>query len=386
MMEERVVAAAAAEHPAAVDEHSAVYVEGLAGAVHTVHASGARRQVFRRWDILRYGPLAILRHLWVQLAVLGAMFSSCAYIFHLYQGLGIVQATLASVSTITTIGIYAPAGGITHLPTYEQVSLIVIFLVSVGAAASLVQGVLSQMVDKSLWTEEVLRNEVGKMSGHTIIMGYSYLGKYVAEQLDELNLPYVVIIRHAEHVPGLRREGVPAFSAPVTEFHRTLELVGVRRAGSMICTFEEDPDNLIAILYANKVRPELRIITTVHDRELIGSAQMAGADVVVPTANVLGGLLAVATVSKEVSGVLLSSKIPGRYLAEFTVPAGRKFTFGQLNAIAPILLVFEQGQVRTNPPDDFVVSPGSTILVLASPDTIAKLRSHLGGPVSAPIE
>jgi voltage-gated potassium channel len=360
--------------------------EGLAGAVHAVNHDGARRrQVFRRWDVLRYGPRAILRHLWLQLTVLVTMFTSCAFVFHYFQGLDAVAALLASVSTITTIGIYAPAGGITHLLLAEQVSLIVIFLVSVGAAASLVQGVISQMVDKSLWTEEVLRNEVDKMSGHTLVMGYSYLGRYVAEQLDELGLPYVVIIRHAEHVPALRRDGVPAFSAPVTEFHRVLELVGVRRAGSMICTFEEDPDNLIAILYANKVRPELRIITTVHDRELIGSAQMAGADVVVPTANILGGLLAVATVSKEVAGVLLSSKIPGRYLAEFTVPAHRTFTFGQLNSIAPILLVFEQGQVRTNPPDDYKITAGSTILVLCSPGTIAKLREHLGGPVSTPI-
>ncbi|MCI4351073.1 MAG: NAD-binding protein [Thermoplasmata archaeon] len=360
--------------------------EGLGGAVHPAgHAPGRRRQVFRRWDILRYGPRAILRHLWLQLTVLVAMFTSCAFVFHYFQGLDAVSATLASVSTITTIGIYAPSGGITHLFLAEQVSLIVIFLVSVGAAASLVQGVISQMVNKSLWTEEVLRNEVGKMSGHSIVMGYSHLGRYVAEQLDELGLPYVVIVRHADHVDALRRDGVPAFSAPVTEFHRVLEQVGVRRAGSMICTFEEDPDNLIAILYANKVRPELRIITTVHDRDLIGSAQMAGADVVVPTANILGGLLAVATVSKEVAGVLLSSKIPGRYLAEFTVPSHRKFTFGQLNEIAPILLVFEQGQVRTNPPDDYVISAGSTVLVLTSPETIAKLRQHLGGPVSTPV-
>lgn len=354
--------------------------EGLAGGSEPPRESVGPQHFFRRRDILRYGPVAILRHLWIQLGILFGMFASCAAVFWRYQHLGWVSAALASVSTITTIGIYSPAGGIQNVTPMEQLFLIVIFLIAVGAAASLVQGVVSQVVNRELWTEEVLRREVERMQGHAILMGYSNLGRYVAEKLDELGIPYVVVSRHLDHVAALRKEGVPIFGAHVTEFHRTLEQVGVRRAASMICTFEEDPDNLIAILYANKVKPELRIITTVHDRDLVPSAKMAGADVIVPVSNILGGLLAVAAVSHEVAGVLLSSKIPGRYLAEFTVPAGRQFRYSELNRLAPVLLVLEGGQVRTNPPDDHPLGPGTTLLVLASPETIPRLRHRLGSP------
>ena len=369
--------------PIANEARTAPVSEGLSGANgFFVDEPVLRRQVFRRRDIVRYGPVAVLRHLWIQIAVLVAMFASCAGVFEYYQGLDPISAVLASVSTITTIGIYSPNGGITGLPASEQVALIIIFLVSVGAAASLVQGVVSQLVNKGLWTEEVLRREVDKMRGHVIVMGYAHLGKYVAQKLDELKLPYVVIVRHTDDLQKLRQEGVPVFGGPVTEFHRVLEQVGVRRAGSMICTFEEDTDNLIAILYANKVRPELRIITTVHDRDLVESARLAGADVVVPTSNILGGLLAVAAVSSEVSGVLLSSKIPGRYLAEFTIPRQPSLTFGALNQIAPVLLVLEGSQVVTNPPDSHALPAGSTVLFLAAPETIARLRVVLGTPES----
>ncbi|HZY71041.1 MAG TPA: NAD(P)-binding protein [Thermoplasmata archaeon] len=359
--------------------------EGLAGAERAPFETdpNLRRQVFLKRDILRYGPIAILRHEWVQLLTLLAMFTACAVVFWHYQGLDAVTAILASVSTITTIGIYSPVGGIQSVGPFEKIALIIIFLISVGAAASLVQGVVSRLVNKEVWTEEVLRHEVDRMSGHTIVMGYSHLGRYVAEKLDELRISYVVIVHQPEAVTALRAEGVPAFGAPATGFHRVLEQVGVRRAASLICTFDQDQDNLIAILYANKVRPELRIITTVHDRDLVESARLAGADVIVPTANILGGLLGIAAVSSEVAGVLLSARIPGRYLAEFEVPAGRRLTFSQVNAIAPILLVMENGQVLTNPPDHHEIPPGSTVLVLASPDSIRALRAHFGAPVSS---
>lgn len=308
------------------------------------------------------------------------MFASCAEIFVYYQGLDPLSAALASVSTITTIGIYSPGHGITSLPATEQLLLILTFLVAVGSAASLVQGVVSQAVNRAVWTEEVLDQEVQRMKGHTIIMGYSHLGRFVASKLDELGIQYVVVIHRPEDLARLRAEGVAAFAAPAKEFHRVLEKVGVRRAGTMICTFEDDTDNLMAILYANKVRPELRILSAVHDIGLVPSAQMAGADVVLPVSNVLGGLLAVASISREVAGVLLSSKIPGRYLAEFTVPGGRPYTFGQLNQIAPVLLLLHGEAVKTNPPDDYVVPPGTLALFLASSETIRQLRAAMGTP------
>ncbi len=366
--------------------------EALSGASLTPQEEvrkKAGRKVYRKTDILLYAPGAVLRHLWVQLVVLLAMFFSSAALFYAERvqlqnpTMDFVGALLASVSTITTIGIYAPPN-LVLLPDNVKVAFIIIFLVSVGAAASIVQTVMSQMVNRELWTEEVLRREVEKMKDHVIVMGYSYLGQYVGQKLQDMDVPYVVIVRHDQDLARLRNQGVPAFASTVAEFHKALEEVGVRRASTMICTFGEDPDNLIAILYANKVHPELRIITVVHDSDLVPSAKMAGADVVVPTANILGDLLGLSAVSREVAGVILSSKVPGRYLAEFEVPKGHDITFARLNALAPVLLVMQEGKMLSNPHDDFVIRAGSTAFVLTSAEAIHRVRHALGtGPVSA---
>lgn len=369
--------------------------EGLGGAEALAQRDQdprSRRRVYRRKDILLYAPGAILRRLWIPITVLLAMFLSSAALFYVERvalqnpTMDFIGALLAAVSTITTIGIYAPPN-LVLLPDNVKVAFIVIFLISVGAAASIVQTVMTQMVNRDLWTEEVLRKEVEKMKDHVIVMGYSYLGQYVGQKLGDMDVPYVVVVRHDQDLAKLRNQGVPAFGSPVAEFHKALEDVGVRRASTMICTFGEDPDNLIAILYANKVHPELRIITVVHDRDLVPSAKMAGADVVVPTANILGDLLGLSAVSREVAGVILSSKVPGRYLAEFEVPKGRDITFARLNALAPVLLVMQDGKMLSNPPDSFVIRAGSTAFLLTSTEALHRVRHALGtGPVSAATE
>jgi voltage-gated potassium channel len=350
----------------------------------------SRSRVFLQRDLLLYGPLGIFRRIWPQILALAAMFLLCAWVFQYYNGIAMFPTGLLdSVSTITTIGIYAPPFAKVQNSSNEQIVLIAIFLISVGIAASLVQGVVSQAADRELWTEETLRREVARMKDHVIVMGYSHLGRYAHEKLNELGVPHVVVTRHAESIPQLRREKVPAFAARVAEFHKILEEVGLRRASTVICAFDEDPDNLIATLYANKVNPDLRIVTTVHDRSLEASARLAGADVVIPTSNLLGELLGLAAVSEEVAGVLFSDRVPAKYIAEFLLPPRGAFTFGELNAIAPVLLVLQDGRTLANPSNDFVVKGGSTIFVLANPDDIERVRhrlrraTELGGPEEA---
>lgn len=59
-------------------------------------------------SMLKYEPYLLIKHIWIQLVLLAAMFFLGALVFHHYQGLDWLTALLGSVSTVTTIGIYAP--------------------------------------------------------------------------------------------------------------------------------------------------------------------------------------------------------------------------------------------------------------------------------------
>ena len=62
---------------------------------------------FRFYQLL-YGPIVFVKASYRQLLLLGAMFIIGAAIFVYFEHLPITSAFLASVSTITTIGLYVP--------------------------------------------------------------------------------------------------------------------------------------------------------------------------------------------------------------------------------------------------------------------------------------
>src|ERR1700722_16000562 len=108
-------------------------------AVEDRHIPIKRRAKFRResrslgfifYEAL-YEPIIFLQTVYRQIAILLVMFVSGAEIFSYYGHLPPIAALLASVSTITTIGLYVPNGGnFTTLNTTEAVLLIFMIIIS----------------------------------------------------------------------------------------------------------------------------------------------------------------------------------------------------------------------------------------------------------------
>jgi voltage-gated potassium channel Kch len=148
-----------------------------------------------------YGPLAFVKAVYRQVLVLAAVFVWGAAIFSYFDQLSWVNALLASVSTITTIGIYVPNGGnFFTLDPNEAVLLIILIIISVAVLASIVQSMVSMLVDGHLAKNEAQRQLLKRLKNHVIVFGYSYLGRYVTEKLDELGFDYVVMTKDPKRV------------------------------------------------------------------------------------------------------------------------------------------------------------------------------------------
>lgn len=254
---------------------------------------------------LKYGPYLLLRHIWIQLVLLAAMFFLGTVVFHYYQQLDWLTSLLGSVSTITTIGIYAP--NITAMPNSEKIWLVIIFIVSVGAAASLVQGIVSSLLRKELIVSEMDELKAKSLKGHVIIMGYSFLGKYVAGKLRELGLSSVVVARDETQAQLARSKGDIALVAPVAHSFEALKKAGIESACAVVVTYDHDGDNMLAIMAAKKLNPDARVITIVNEKELGEGAKAAQADVVIAPSEIMGQILAVSTVSSEIHKSYCSS-------------------------------------------------------------------------------
>jgi voltage-gated potassium channel len=325
----------------------------------------------RLLSVSAYGPYFLLKRIWIQLIVIALMFFFGAAVFKYYEGLDWLTALLGSVSTITTIGLYAP--NIVTMPGAEKILLIIVIIVSVGSAASLVQTLVSTITRKEFLMNEIDAIKVSTMNSHIIVMGYSFLGKYVAEKLKDMGVEFVVVAKDEEQVQIARSKGIIAISTPVNMAYESLKKAGVERAAALVATYDDDGDNMLIVMVAKQFNPNIRIVTIVNERELSEGAKIAKADVVIAPSDIIGHMLAAATASNEIVGAFLPGRFGGKSIAEFVIEKnGLKSEI--LEQVAPVLMINRGGEIFSSRGKDYVLEKGDKVYVLADHKSIARLR------------
>jgi voltage-gated potassium channel len=286
----------------------------------------------------------------------------------------LLTALLGAVSTITTIGIYNP--GILTMPASEKALLIVVFITSVGSAASLVQGTFTVALKSELRTEILTMRRVRRMKNHVIVVGYKFLGKYVVEDLKSLGLEFVVIAKDNDQMELLRKEGITAVAGQPAHIYETLKKAGIEKASYLISTFDDDGDNMLAVLSAKKLNKNIRAISIINDKELIESAKVAGSDTVAPIYDIIGRMLASSTISNEVAGIVMSEKLQSKYVVGFEITA-QGIKYGDVDRGDPILMVYRSGEVIHNMTADFELQKGDFLYILADNQSATSFKKRL---------
>jgi voltage-gated potassium channel len=330
-----------------------------------------------------YEPIVFLHAVYRQLAILAAMFLAGAEIFSYYGGLPPIAAFLASVSTITTIGLYVPNGGnFTTLNQTEAILLIVMIIVSVGAGASILQTTVGAFINGDLAKGKVEEKLMERLKSHVIVFGYGHLGKYVIEKLEELGLDYVVVTTDPQLYSGLVKRHVLAVLEHETQPIEALRQAGIDRAGMLIVAHQNDPENMMVTLSARKLRPGMRIVSVVHDSDLIEAAKSSGADMVIPASATIGHLLALSAATKDLVGIVFSEEIGTKEIARFSVFKSSKLIgkgLREVSKLATIIGMVRAGAVVQDLFDPaFLLAEGDTILVLGDPANLETLESEAG--------
>ena len=331
-----------------------------------------------------YGPIVLLKAIFRQVILLFLMFVWGAVIFTYYTPPGSISlpplsAFLASVSTITTIGLYVPNGGnFSTMPQPEAAFLIIMIIVSVGAGASIVQGTISAVVSGDLAKGEAEKKLITRLKQHVIVFGYSHLGRYVAEKLDELNFDYVVLTKDPNVYHELLRKDMFAVLEYSTQPITALTEAGIERASIVVVAHENDSENMLVILSARKLRPDVRIISVVHDQSLIETAKNAGADMVIPASVTVGHLLALSAVTRDLVGIVFSEKIGTKEIAQFSIFKSSILIgkgMQEVSKYATVIGVVRGDEVVKNVFDPaFSLKENDTLLVLGDPTNLFTLE------------
>ncbi len=184
------------------------------------------------------------------------------------------------VSTLTTVG-YGDIVVTSHLGK--------IFSVFVQLSGiPLVFGILFTLI--ITWMEKVIHSNIPtksskKLKDHIIICGYNRLIETLIEELNENNVPYILIEEDSELIKDLLKKNIHTIFGPVYE-EDTLKNANIKDAHFLIAN-RSDELNANIVLTARNIS-DLNIIAIVEDRSNKKYLKYAGATSVVSPKEMFG--------------------------------------------------------------------------------------------------
>ena len=193
------------------------------------------------------------------------------------------DAVYFTVVTYATVGY----GDITPLTSEARFFTVSMILVGLGAFATTFTFVVGPMIENRIKGVFKFMKRIHDISNHVIICGYTNLGKALIKNLQEKNIPFMVLENSMERKAEFEEEYI---TVPGNTFQtETFEHARINRAKSVICAFEKDSDNILTILTVKEILEETdnnktKLISRIDYEENIDKAKKLGVtDIVSPT-------------------------------------------------------------------------------------------------------
>ena len=210
--------------------------------------------------------------------LLGILFLLGALGYRLTEGWDWGDSLWMVLITITTIGF----GEVEPLSAAGRIVTILI----IGGGLIVVQLSLQRFVALSesgyfrKMKELRLRRALRRMKNHVIICGFGRVGQEIAAQLQQKDVPFLVIESDPIAKNQASLKGINVLEADATLDH-TLHLAGIKECRSLIATLPSDADNLYVILSAKAINSICRLIARAASQEASNKLKLAGANVVI---------------------------------------------------------------------------------------------------------
>lgn len=216
----------------------------------------------------------------------------------LFFDYSIIDALYMTIITITTIGFgeVHPFGVGEKLFT---IGLILSSLFTFGyAVSSFSEYLISGQFFHQLKQRKV-KQEIEKLSNHTIVCGYGRNGKQAVSTLKSYGRNIVVIEQDEEHIKELEADRFLVIEGDATS-DETLLKAGVKNASSLITALPSDADNLFVVLTAKQLNGSCKIISRASNESSNKKLKFAGADNVIMPDKLGGGHMASLVVTPDV--------------------------------------------------------------------------------------
>lgn len=324
----------------------------------------------------------MVRRLSIAVLVLAALLAVGTLGYITIEGWGVLDSLYMTVITVGTVGFRE----VRPLSSAGQVFTMLLIVTGIGALGFSLGVFVDFLVEgrlRGLLEGRRMSRSIEELSGHHIIAGAGRVGSIVAESLADEDVPFVVVEKEEEAFEALRGKGWLAVRGDATEEPVLVE-AGVERASSLIAALDRDGANMFVTVTAKTLNPGLFVVSRSEHEASESALLKAGADRVI-TPNVIGGRRMASLVTHPFVSHYLDLVTHGHdvefRLQDVELPstsplAGKSIREAMVrDRYGTYILAVRHpdGAVDTNPSMDTLMSPGSVLVVLGTPQQIDAL-------------
>lgn len=297
-----------------------------------------------------------------------------------------LQCFYMTVISTFTVGYSEVVPIVTPLDRIYTMLVIVLGLGTMGYGVSQMTAFLIAGDLQGIIARQKMDKQIAALRDHIIICGTGDVGLYVIEEMLAIHRQFVVVDTDEAQMKKLAEKHPFPYVVDDATDEAVLVHAGVKVATGVICALPNDRDNLVLAMTCRMLNPKLRIVAKSHDVKLAQRMKNAGADAVV-SPQFIGSLRLVSEMVRPTVvtflDLMLRDKEKGMRVEEVRVEAGSPLEGKSLGDSAVsrcgVLVMALQAPGATGftyvPPQDSILTAGTTLIVLGDTVCVGKLRA-----------
>jgi voltage-gated potassium channel len=325
--------------------------------------------------------LNIFKGLLTPLLYLGALLIVGTAGYMLIEDYNLVDAFYMTVITVGSVGF----GEVQPLHNAGKIFTALLIMVNIGLFAYFITLLSRYFFDLEFiksYKLFTMENKIQHLKNHVIICGFGRNGKECAHVLHNNKIPFVILEEKNDLPPNIEF-AVPYFLKGDGTKDEFLLEAGIKTAKTLITTLPVDADNLFVVLTAKQLNPKLTIISRASQDSTVNKLKIAGASNVIMPDKIGGSHMATLAMKPDVVELLsiMSTRSNDQFrIAELktktSVLLGDLDLWNKTNCT--ILGIKNSAQhYDINPPVDYFINQGESLIVMGSDDQISKARELL---------
>ncbi|NLY08720.1 MAG: potassium channel protein [Tissierellia bacterium] len=308
--------------------------------------------------------------------------------YSLLLKVSLVDSLYMTIITISTVGYKEVA---LMNPAAKIFSIIIIFW-GVGVVGYTFTTLVVMFVEgkiHDMWRGKMTDNKISKMKDHYILCGYGRTGEIIVEEFIKKNIEFVVIEEDMDLYYELLEKGVLVLHGNSNE-EDMLKAAKVESAKGLISAMPNDVENIVTVLTARNLNPDLYIISKAIDKTAPKKLIKAGADNTLSTTEIGGKRMAalmlrpniisfldvithVGDMELDLENVFINenSTLDGVQLKDADIPQ-------KTGLIVFAIKAKDSGEMLVNPSSNYQFRNGDCLIVLGTEEQTDKLKMLAG--------